>query len=241
MPDRPTLYLLPGLLCDRVTWAHQLQGLADIADVRVPSFYGFDSIPDMARAVLAEAPARFAVAGHSMGARVALEIVRMAPERVERLALLDTGTHPVRPGEAEKRQELVDLARREGMAALAARWLPPMVHPDAARRDPALMRELTAMVGRATPEIFAGQVKALLGRPDAAAGLGAIRCPTLVGVGREDAWSPVSQHEPIVAAVSGAMLTIYEDSGHMAPMEAPEAVTASLRTWMLGRQAAAAE
>src|SRR4051794_37969107 len=106
MAERPVLYLLPGLLCDRVTWAHQVEGLADLAEVRVASFYGFDSIPAMAQSVLDEAPARFAVAGHSMGARVALEMVRAAPERVERLALLDTGTHPVRPGEAEKRQEL---------------------------------------------------------------------------------------------------------------------------------------
>ena len=121
MPEREVLYLLPGLLCDRVTWAHQIEGLADVAEIRVPSFYGFDSLTAMADSVLAEAPERFAVAGHSMGARVALELVRAAPQRVERLALLDTGTHPVREGEAEKRQELVDLAFREGMAALAAR------------------------------------------------------------------------------------------------------------------------
>src|SRR4051794_6153228 len=142
MAERPVLYLLPGLLCDRVTWARQLEGLAELAEVRVPSFYGCDSIPTMAQSVLRDAPSRFSVAGHSMGARVALEIVRAAPGRVERLALLDTGTHPVGAGEAEKRQALVDLARRDGMAALAAAWLPPMVHPDAPSRDPALMREL---------------------------------------------------------------------------------------------------
>jgi pimeloyl-ACP methyl ester carboxylesterase len=240
MPERPVLYLLPGLLCDEVTWAHQVEGLADLAEVRVPSFYGFDSLAAMAASVLAGAPDRFAVAGHSMGARVALELIRTAPERVERLALLDTGTHPVREGEPEKRQELVDLAFREGMAALAARWLPPMVHPDAPRRDKALLETLTAMVCRATPEIFTGQVRALLGRPDADPLLPSIKCPTLVGVGRQDAWSPVSQHEPIAAAIPGATLVIFEDSGHMAPMEAPQAVTGALRTWLRAGLAAAA-
>lgn len=226
------LYLLPGLLCDRVTWAHQEAALADRAEIRIPSFYGFDSLEAMARPVLDSAPARFSLAGHSMGARVALQIMRMAPERVERLALLDTGVHPVRPGEAEKRQELVDLARSEGMAALAARWLPPMVHADAPRRDKALMQTLTEMVCRATPDIFAGQIKALLTRPDFESNMPKIGCPTLVGVGRQDSWSPVSQHAPIAAAIAGARLVIFENSGHMAPMEAPEAVTAALRDWL---------
>ena len=232
MPERRTLFLLPGLLCDRVTWAHQVDAFAPAWDVRVPSFYGFDSIEAMARSVLDGSPERFTLAGHSMGARVALDIMRLAPGRVERLALLDTGTHPVRPNEAEGRQILLDIADREGMAALAARWLPPMVHPDAPRRMPDLMPTLTSMVCRATPAIFAGQVRALLTRRDATPGLAAIACPTLVGVGRQDGWSPLSQHEPIAAAIPGARLVVFEDSGHMAPMEAAPAVTEAMRAWL---------
>ncbi len=229
MPDRPVLYLLPGLLCDASTWAHQREHLSELAEIRIPSFYGFRSLPDMAASVLAEAPPRFAVVGHSMGARVALEIVRAAPHRVERLALLDTGTHPVRPGEREKRYELVHLARNEGMQALAARWIPPMLAPNA----PApILQAMVDMVCRATPDIFEGQVEALLNRPDTTALLPTINCPTLVAVGRDDAWSPPAQHEPIAAAIPGARLTIFENSGHMSPMEAPDAVTEALRNWM---------
>jgi len=228
---KPTLFLLPGLLCDATVWAHQAAALGSIAAVRIADFRGFDSLTEMARAVLASAPERFAVAGHSMGARAALEVVRLAPERVTRLALLDTGTHPLRPGEAEKRQDLVDLANREGMAALAARWLPPMVHP-ARAADETLMVPLRAMVLRMTPAIHERQIRALLQRPDAEAVLATIRCPVLVGVGRQDAWSPPSQHESIVAAVAQARLVVFEDSGHMAPLEAPEAVTAALRAWL---------
>jgi pimeloyl-ACP methyl ester carboxylesterase len=230
---RPTLYLLPGLLCDASAWTHQQRDLADLATIKIANFYGFHSLTDMARAVLMDAPGPFALAGHSMGARVALEILRLAPDRVERLALLDTGIHPRRPGEAEKRQELVDLARTEGMAALAERWLPPMVHPDR-RNDTALMQGLTEMVCRATPEIFAGQVRALLDRPDGAACLSTIACPTLVACGRQDAWSPLEQHETITACVRHATLTVFEDSGHMAPVERPTAVTAALRRWLQG-------
>lgn len=231
MAERQTLFLLPGLLCDRSIWVAQAAELADVADIRIPDFWGFDSIGAMAAAVLAEAPARFALAGHSMGARVALDVMRRAPGAVVRLALLDTGTHPARPGEAAQRQELVDLARAQGMAALAARWLPPMVHPDRIR-DAALMEPLTDMVCRATADIFAGQIRALLGRPDAEAALAAVRCPVLVACGRQDQWSPLAQHEAIASTVPSATLAVIEDSGHMAPVEQPDAVTRLLRAWL---------
>lgn len=231
MDSRPAVVLVAGLLCDETVWTAQRAALESEHRVFIPSLWGLDSIPGMARAVLDAAPPRFALAGHSLGARVALEVVRQAPGRVERLALLDTGVHPVRPGEAEKRQELIALARREGMAALAARWLPPMVHPDRVS-DPALMEPLTAMVCRATPEIFEGQVRALLARPDAAAVLPGIRCPTLVACGRQDAWSPLAQHEPIAAAIPGAWLAVIESSGHMSTVEAPDAVAGLLLDWM---------
>jgi pimeloyl-ACP methyl ester carboxylesterase len=229
---RETLFLLPGLLCDQIVWAHQLRVLGEDYAVRVPDFRAFDSIGAMADAVMAEAPDRFSVAGHSLGARVALEVISRAPERVRRLALLDTGTHPVQPGEPERRQVLVDLSHNSGMTALADVWLPPMVREGRLDTDPALRESLYAMVGRMTPAVHRNHTTALLGRPDAAPGLSAIRCPTLVGVGRDDRWSPPSQHEPVVAAIPGASYVVFEGSGHMAPMEVPEAVTDALAQWM---------
>ncbi|MGQ9367865.1 alpha/beta fold hydrolase [Azospirillum sp. ST 5-10] len=231
MTVRPTLVLLPGLLCDASVWAHQAAAFAATHEVVVPVFRGYESIPAMAASVLDRVPGPFALAGHSMGGRVALEVVRRAPDRVERLALLDTGVHPRKPGEEAARQALVDLAHAEGMEALARRWLPPMVHPDRVA-EPDLMGPLTAMVCRATPAVFAGQVRALLDRPDASAQLAAIRCPTALVVGRQDGWSPVAQHEPIAAAIAGATLTVVEDCGHMATVERPEAVTEALRGWL---------
>ena len=226
------LYLLPGLLCDETIWSRQIGDLKrpDL-DIRVADFSDQDSIVAMAQHVLAKAPAHFALAGHSMGARVAIEVVRAAPDRVERLALLDTGVHPQRSGEAESRAALVTLARTEGMAALAAKWLPPMVHPERVG-DRALMEALGAMVERKSVAIFERQVRALLGRPDAAPVLKDIRCPVLIGVGRQDAWSPLAQHEAMAAAIPQAKLVVFEASGHMAPMEAPSAVTSALAAWL---------
>jgi pimeloyl-ACP methyl ester carboxylesterase len=166
-----------------------------------------------------------------MGARVALEMVRAAPERVARLALLDTGIHPVREGEEANRQVLVDLALREGMGALADRWLPPMVH-EARIHDQRLMEPLRAMVMRASPEQHQRQIRALLDRPDARSVLPTIKCPVLVMVGRQDRWSPLSQHEEIVALTPHAELIVIEDSGHMSTVEQPEHVSQELLRWL---------
>jgi pimeloyl-ACP methyl ester carboxylesterase len=223
-----TVFLLPGLLCDETVWADQRVALSEFADVAIPDFRYVSSIEAMAGLVLDAAPERFSVAGHSMGGRVALEVVRMAPDRVERLALLDTGVHPRAAGEESKRGELIELARSEGMRALAARWLPPMLHPD----HSALLQPLTEMVLRSTPETFANQQRALLDRPDARTVLPSIQCPTLVLCGRQDIWSPVTQHEEIAAAVPHAKLVIVDDCGHMSPVEQPAAVTTTLREWL---------
>ena len=223
-----TVLLLPGLLCDRTVWSHQIRALEKIADVIVPDFRFVNSITAMAQLTLEAAPSHFALAGHSMGARAAIETFRLAPDRVERIALLDTGVHPRGPLEESKRGELVEIARSQGMEAMAARWLPPMLHPD----HTALLGPLTEMVKRSTPETFANQQRALLDRPEARAVLPLIKCPTLVLCGRQDAWSPVSQHEEIAAAIPHSKLVIVEDAGHMSPVEQPEAVTAAMLAWL---------
>lgn len=166
-----------------------------------------------------------------MGARVALEIVRMAKDRVNRLALLSTGVHGVREEEVQKRLGLVELAYSSGMDALCEAWLPPMIHP-ARRSDAAFMEPLRAMIRRSTPARFEGQIRALLSRADATCVVAAASGPLLICVGRQDEWSPVSQHEKIRGAAGKGRLLIVEDAGHMLPYEAPDAVNAALREWL---------
>lgn len=231
MPQRSTVVLLPGLLSDEDIWRGPIQRLSKSHDVVCPGFLDHGSIEAMARDVLARAPERFSLAGHSMGGRVALEIAARAPERLERLALLNTGFRPARPGEAEARSRLIRIALEEGMAALASHWLPPML-PASRLRDDALMGRLTAMVERATPRLFQRQIGALLTRPNAHRGLAAISCPTALIVGRQDAWSPPAQHQEMAALIPGAWLSVIEDCGHMSPAEQPEAITDALEAWM---------
>jgi pimeloyl-ACP methyl ester carboxylesterase len=227
-----TLILIPGLLCDAIVWKAQVNALSKNYDVRVADVTCFASISDMARSILQDMPPLASVAGHSMGARVALEMIRMAPRRVVRLALLDTGVHPMQPGEPERRHALVNLGRRGGMRALADAWLPPMVALHALETKPALRADLYAMVERMNPSIHLAQITALLGRPDARDVLSTIRCPVLIGVGENDAWSPPAQHREIAEAIPHAEYVIFEKSGHISPMEAPDAVTRALSGWM---------
>jgi pimeloyl-ACP methyl ester carboxylesterase len=225
------LVLLPGLMCDSRVWAAQLSGLSD-ASPWSPDGYGeAATITAMAERVLASAPPRMALAGHSMGARVALEMVRLAPDRIERLALLDTGVHPQRPGERAKRVALLELGRAEGMEAMIDAWLPPMVHP-ARRSDAAFLAPMRTMCIEAGLATYERQMEALLARPDGTKALGLVRVPTLLGVGRQDDWSPLAQHEEIAARLPDARLVVFEDSGHMAPVEAADQVNRALRQWL---------
>jgi pimeloyl-ACP methyl ester carboxylesterase len=232
---RPCVLLLPGLMCDAAVWTAQCEALS-FADCVVPSYGELSSITGMARHVLEIAPAqRFSLAGHSMGGRVALEVVRLAPERVERLALLDTGMDPLAEGSAgeqerAKRMALLQLARKQGMREMGRVWARGMVHPS--RLDSPLFEQILDMIERQTPAIFEAQIKALLGRPDAREVLRGLRCHTLLACGRDDAWSPLSRHEQMHAMVPASRLVVIEDSGHMSTMEQPHAVSRALAEWM---------
>jgi pimeloyl-ACP methyl ester carboxylesterase len=238
VPGLPYLILLPGLACDADVWKHPVRSLAGKTSVRVVDYGLSDSIEKMASVALDGAPERFAVAGHSMGGRVAFEIVRRAPERVAGLAVLDTAYRPFAGGEAGERETsarsaLLEMAATKGMRAMAEFWMKGIIHPDRIS-DQALFGAIVDMMGRKTPEIFAAQIKALLERPDAAPVLPTVRCPTLVLCGREDAWSPLAGHREIAELIPKANLAVIERCGHMAPMERPEAVTASMTSWFTG-------
>jgi pimeloyl-ACP methyl ester carboxylesterase len=238
-PSRePHLILIPGLMCDSAVWAHQARTLAELTSVEIADHGTLDSLGKMAEAILERAPARFAVAGHSMGGRVAFEVLRRAPERNVGAALLDTAYAPLSRGaqgeqEAAERHRLLEIARTRGMRAMGADWIQKMVHPDRLS-DVTLIDSILAMIDRKTPDIFAAQIKALLERPDATPLLEKIQCPTLVLCGRQDAWSGLPLHEEMAARIRHSHLVVIEECGHMSTMERPEAVTVALRDWLLG-------
>lgn len=232
---KPVLLLLPGLLCDDAVWRDQCAALHELECV-VPHYGMAGSIGAMARVALAASGApRLAVAGHSMGGRVALEIARVAPGRVERMALFDTGVASLAAGDAGAkevagREALLNVARSAGMRAMGREWARGMVHPD--RLDTPLFDAILAMIERNSAERFAAQIEALIRRPDAREVLSGLRCPTLIACGRQDAWSPFAQHEAMHRLCPAARLAAIEHSGHMSTMEQPAAVTGLLREWL---------
>ncbi|WP_017183326.1 alpha/beta fold hydrolase [Sphingobium xenophagum] len=237
--DHPELLLLAGLLCDATIWAPVADRLSDVAQVTIVDFAGLSAIADMARHALGTGNGPLLIAGHSMGGRVAIEAARQRPDRVQGLALLNTGVHMASAAEPADRGVLVDLAFTEGMAALADAWLPPMMDSDG-QVDRDLMARLKAMVSAQTPESFTGQINALLNRPDAAAALRATDVPTMLLSATGDRWSPPSQHHAMLDLVPHAKLTIVPAAGHMAPVEQAEAVAQAMRAWLTAVRDAAA-
>ena len=230
MSASSTIFLLPGLLCDDAVWEHQKMALENHAEVIVPIFRGYDSLVAMAESVLAQAPERFSVVGHSMGGRVAMELMHLAGNRIDKFVLMDTGAHPVQPGEQEKRQVLLDLADNDGLQAVADAWMFPMIHPQR-HTDEALIQSINEMILRSSVSDFKGQIKALLSRNDHSLYLPEIKQQVLLICGDEDSWSPVSQHQEMMKSLDRAELKVVKNSGHMSTMEKPLEVTNMLLDW----------
>jgi len=231
MSNKPCVFLLPGLMCDEAIWQHQAAALAPFADVRIPVFRGFTSLRDMATSVLQQAPEKFSVAGHSMGGRVVWELLDLAGKRIERIAVMDSGVHPVKPGEKEKREILLQAAQQRGLQAVADAWIKPMLHPDH-HADQKLLAEITAMLLRNTITDFAGQIQALLGREDRNEFLRTIEQKVWLLVGDQDGWSTPAQHEHMQSLLPCSELRIIRDAGHMSTMEQPEAASKLLVEWL---------
>jgi len=225
------LVLLPGLLCDAALWRHQMDTLADIAEITVADLTGDDRFDDMARTVLKAAPETFALAGLSMGGYVAHEIMRQAPDRVTRLALLDTSARADTPGQSERRRAFIAQTRHGDFKGVTSRLLPMLIHPDRLE-DGDLTETITTMAEGVGREAFLRQQNAIMHRPDGRRDLSAIHCPTLVLCGRQDALTPLAGHEEMADGIPNSTLVVIEDCGHMAPLERPRAVSAVLRYWL---------
>jgi pimeloyl-ACP methyl ester carboxylesterase len=226
----PTL-LIPGLICTPELFAAQIPSLWPHGPVTVASTLEGDSIADIAAAILRDAPARFALGGLSMGGYIALEIMRQAPERVAKLALLDTSARPDAPEQTEKRHGLIRRALEGGYDGVLADILPNLLHPDH-RTDQLLIDVMTRMGQVVGAEGFARQQGAIIGRIDSRPSLSAIAVPTLVLVGDQDGVTPPEHAREMADAIPGAKQVVVPNAGHVSTLEQPEAVNAALVDWL---------
>lgn len=230
--SRPVpLALLPGLLCDGALWRAQVDALTGRADSWIADFTTQDDIGAMALSVLKAMPERFALAGLSLGGYVALEVMRQAPERVTRLALLDTSARPDTPEQTRRRRGLIGLAEKGRFKGVTPKLLPLLIHP-ARLEEAALPAEVIAMAERVGKAAFLSQQKAIMGRPDSRSTLVGITCRTLVLCGRQDELTPLACHTELAAGIADSRLVVIEDCGHLATMERPAEVSAALQAWL---------
>jgi pimeloyl-ACP methyl ester carboxylesterase len=227
------MVLVPGLLCSARLYSEQLGTLWRFGPVTLADHTRDDTMEAIAHRILDAAPPRFALAGLSMGGYIALAIVRQAPERVQRLALLDTTARPDTPQRIESRRSQIALAESGRLGEVAQALWPVFVHRNR-HGDQALKRIVLTMAEETSPEAFVRQQKAIMGRPDARPLLASIKCPTLVLVGDGDELLPPAISEEIAAGIAGSRLVVVPDCGHLSTLERPDAVNRALIQWMGG-------
>ena len=231
MSDNLPIVFVPGLNCSARLYAEQIPALWRFGPVTVADHTRDNSMTAIAARILAAAPPRFALAGLSMGGYIAMEMTRQAPQRVVKLALLDTGARPETAEQTEARQRRIKLTKAGRFAEAVDIHFPLVVHRSR-DGDVALKRLVQAMAEETGPDAFLRQQQAIMGRPDARPGLAAIKCPTLVLVGDGDELTPPALAQEIAAGIAGARLVIVPDCGHLSTLERPQAVTQALVEWM---------
>ena len=231
MPDALPVVLVPGLTCSARLYAEQIPALWRFGPVMVADHTRDDSMASIARRILAGAPPRFALAGLSMGGYIAFEIMRQAPQRVARLALLDTGARAETPEQTERRKVAIALAKSGRYAEVPDIAFPIYVHRNRLN-DADLKRTVRMMAEETGVDAFLRQQQAIMSRPDSRPGFSSIKCLTLVLVGDGDEATPPELAREIAGAITGARLVMIADCGHLSTLEQPEKVTAALVDWM---------
>jgi pimeloyl-ACP methyl ester carboxylesterase len=227
--------LIPGLMCDAAVWQPQMRDLAQVAPIRVADHGLASDLGMMAEQILQANPGTLALAGHSMGGRVALEVVRRAPDRVRGLALLDTGCRALAAGADGERERagrlgVIAQAEREGLAAAAAAWLKGMIHPSRWGEEP-LHSSIIEMWERRSLAQLSAQMQALLNRADALELLPGVAVPALVLCGADDLSAPIRQHLEMARLLPQSDYVQVADCGHMCTLERSSAVSSALTRW----------
>lgn len=228
---RQRLVLVPGLVCDRQVWRHQTTFLNEIATISIAAAPGRDSMREMAAEALNDAPDQFALAGFSMGGYVALEMLRQAPERVTRLALLDTSSKADTPEKTESRLKTIAACRAGNYDDIIQEMFKVLLHPDHQHSD--LRPFVTSMAARVGSDSFVLRHKAMMNRQDGFDLLAQTKIPVRAICGRQDAMTSVQDHQDIANTAPNGRLSIIEECGHMTILERPQAATALLRDWLL--------
>jgi pimeloyl-ACP methyl ester carboxylesterase len=225
------LVLVPGLLCSARLYASQIAALWPQGPVTVADHRRDDSIEAIAARILKDAPPHFALAGLSMGGYVAFAMMRLAPERIARLALLDTSARPDLPEQKAGREKFIAMAQAGKLNDVVETLTPKFLHRDHAK-DEGLKKIVRDMAHDTGPDAFVRQQKAIMGRHDSRPLLSEIGCPTLVLVGEGDELTPPELAREIAADILGSRLVVVPSCGHLSTIEKPDAVNHAMIEWL---------
>ena len=224
------LVLLSGMMCDGRLYGPQIAAFG-ARTLHLAPLVGADSVQALAAQILTHAPPRFALAGLSMGGIVAMEVIAQAPDRVARLALLDTNPRAELPEVQARRDPQIAKVAAGGLAEVMRDEMKPNYLTDGPNRA-AILDLCMDMALSLGPQVFADQSRALKNRPDQQDALRRVQVPTLVLCGRDDALCPVERHELMHRLIPNATLHIIEKAGHLPTLEQPEKTTAALARWL---------
>jgi pimeloyl-ACP methyl ester carboxylesterase len=224
------LVLVPGLGCSARLYSPQIEALWRFGPVIVADHTRDETMEAIAKRILANAPPRFALAGLSMGGFISFAILRLAPERVDRVAFLDTNARADVPERAAEREKFIAMAQAGKFAEVNAALTPRYLHPD--HRGEAFRRIVDQMAADVGVEGFIRQQRAIMSRPDSRPMLSGIKCPTLVLVGDADQATPPELSKEIAGGVAGAKLVVVKDCGHLSTIEQPDAVNSAMIDWL---------
>lgn len=225
------LILLPGLLCDKTLWQHQIESLSDIADIFVADLTKDNTFEAMAQRILKDAPQHFALAGMSMGGYLAMEIMRQAPKRVAKLALLNTTASPDTPEKKAMRINHIKQAESNKFHAMSKAFLKSLLH-ESRLGEQELCEIITKMTSKMGADIYRNQQEAILNRVDSRPFINNIQCPTLILCGKQDETTPVELHQQMHDKIPNSRLIIVDKCGHISPIERPYAVSVAMQYWL---------
>ena len=228
---KSTVILIPGLLCSPRLFEAQKPALSAWAHVEIVDHDRSDTMAGIAGTILDEAPRRFSLAGLSMGGYIAFEIMRQQPERVERLALLNTQARADTPEIREDRLRLLELAEEEGVVEVQHALMPKLIRQDRIGEE-SLTTNILKMAEETSAAGFVRQMHAIMDRPDSRDTLGRIDCPTLVAVGEQDILTPPERSQEMVDLLPDGRLEVIPDCGHLSTMEVPDTMNAMLSGWL---------
>lgn len=224
------LLLVPGLGCSARLYAAQIAALWRFGPIIVADHTRDETMDAIAKRILHNAPPRFALAGLSMGGFISFAMMRLAPERIDRLALLDTNARPDVPERSAEREKFIAMAQGGRFAEVNAALTPRYLHPN--HRGESFRAIVDAMADDVGAEAFIRQQRAIMTRPDSRPMLASIKCPTLVLVGDSDGATPPDLSREMADAIPGAKLVIVKDCGHLSTIEQPDAVNAAMAEWL---------